>query len=71
MTDFESGARFQRVIPESFPEDIKAPADVRKVVLCSGKIYYELLALRQKESVDDVAIVRFEQVFIYLFKWFV
>jgi len=36
---------------------------VDKLVLCSGKIYYELLGRREKEGVKDIAIVRVEQLF--------
>jgi len=37
--------------------------EVRRVVLCSGKIYYDLLARKQKLGVKDIALVRLEQVF--------
>ncbi len=36
--------------------------DVTRVVLCSGKIYYDLVDAREKEKVKDVAIVRVEQL---------
>ena len=36
---------------------------MRKVLFCSGKIYYELLAKRESLSVNDVAIVRLEQLY--------
>jgi len=38
-------------------------ADVRRVLLCSGKLYYELLAEREKRQMQDVAIVRIEQLY--------
>ncbi|MDK2972575.1 MAG: 2-oxoglutarate dehydrogenase component [Candidatus Sumerlaeota bacterium] len=38
------------------------PAKVRRVVLCSGKVYYDLIAARQKSGQTDVAIVRVEQL---------
>ena len=37
--------------------------EVRRVVFCSGKIYYDLLARKQKLGVKDIALVRLEQVF--------
>ncbi|MEZ5069662.1 MAG: 2-oxoglutarate dehydrogenase E1 component [Bacteroidales bacterium] len=37
--------------------------DVRRVVLCSGKIYYDLLARKKKLGVRDIALVRVEQIF--------
>jgi 2-oxoglutarate decarboxylase len=38
-------------------------ADVRKLVLCSGKIYWELAATRDKREIADTAIVRIEQLY--------
>ena len=37
--------------------------EVRRVVFCSGKIYYDLLARKQKLGVRDIALVRLEQIF--------
>ena len=37
--------------------------DVKKVLLCSGKVYYDLLERQQKENRKDVAIVRLEQIY--------
>ncbi len=39
------------------------PSRVKRVLLCSGKIYYELLEKREKEGREDVAIVRLEQLY--------
>jgi 2-oxoglutarate dehydrogenase E1 component len=36
---------------------------VKRVVFCSGKVFYELLKYKQDESVDDVAVVRLEQFY--------
>ncbi|MGH8127366.1 MAG: 2-oxoglutarate dehydrogenase E1 component, partial [Gammaproteobacteria bacterium] len=36
---------------------------VKRVVFCSGKVYYELADRRAKEEIDDVAIVRIEQLY--------
>lgn len=36
---------------------------VRRVLLCSGKIYYELLSHRRENNIDDVAIIRVEQLY--------
>ena len=55
-----SGGRFQLLIPEV--EDIKA-AKVERVVFCSGKVYYDLLEARRTAGVDNVAIVRIEQLY--------
>ncbi|MBP7710121.1 MAG: 2-oxoglutarate dehydrogenase E1 component [Rickettsiales bacterium] len=46
-------------------ETAKIAADdkVRKVVLCSGKVYYELLEAREAKKINDVALVRLEQLY--------
>ncbi len=50
---------FQRVIPDAEVD----PKRARRVLLCSGKVYYDLLAARKAGGVDDVAIVRLEQLY--------
>ena len=37
--------------------------DVKRVVICSGKVYYDLLEQRRKNEQKDVAIVRVEQLY--------
>jgi len=44
------------------PDDLD-PSSVRRVLMCSGKVFYELLAERRDRSIDDVAIVRLEQLY--------
>jgi 2-oxoglutarate dehydrogenase E1 component len=61
LHEMATGSAFRFVIPES---DLIAPADdVRRVVLCSGKVYYDLLAERRERNVNDVAILRLEQLY--------
>ncbi|AXX33583.1 Dihydrolipoamide succinyltransferase component (E2) of 2-oxoglutarate dehydrogenase complex [Actinosynnema pretiosum subsp. pretiosum] len=52
--------RFKSVIDDAAIEDNSA---VTKVLLCSGKIYYELVAEREKRGAKDTAIVRVEQLY--------
>ncbi|WP_440993956.1 2-oxoglutarate dehydrogenase E1 component [Cysteiniphilum litorale] len=52
--------QFYNVIAEV--EDIK-PQSVSRVILCSGKVYYDLLAERSEKEVKDIAIVRVEQLY--------
>jgi 2-oxoglutarate dehydrogenase E1 component len=52
---------FQFVIPDIDP--IAAPENVRRVVICSGKVYYDLLAERRAHEETDVAIIRLEQLY--------
>ncbi|MCD8521029.1 MAG: 2-oxoglutarate dehydrogenase E1 component [Saccharospirillaceae bacterium] len=55
-----AGGRFYTVIDEVDELDAKA---VRRVLLCSGKVYYDLLERRRAEEINDVAIVRIEQLY--------
>jgi 2-oxoglutarate dehydrogenase E1 component len=50
---------FQRVIPDETVDGAK----VRRIVLCAGKVYYDLAAERRRRKRDDVAIVRLEQYY--------
>ena len=57
INDFSSGS-FQPII-----DDIVSPDLIEKLVLCSGKIFYDLLARREKDAVEKVALVRVEQLY--------
>lgn len=59
LDDLCSGA-FQTVLPDTDKPD---PKQVRKIVLCSGKVYYDLLEQRRKDEKKDVAIIRLEQLY--------
>jgi 2-oxoglutarate dehydrogenase E1 component len=59
LEDLADG-RFHTVIGEVEKLD---PKRVRRVILCSGKVYYELAAHRRERKIDDVAIIRFEQLY--------
>jgi 2-oxoglutarate dehydrogenase E1 component len=59
LEDLAEGS-FQTVIPELDPID---PKKVERVVLCSGKVYYDLLEKRRNEGREDIAIVRIEQLY--------
>ncbi|MCP4400528.1 MAG: 2-oxoglutarate dehydrogenase E1 component [bacterium] len=53
-----TNARFQEVL-----DDPEPPERIKKVLLCSGKIYYELIKRRDARKQDDVAILRLEQFY--------
>lgn len=52
--------KFEVVIGET---EKLAPKKVKRVVFCSGKVYYDLVAERQKRAIEDIAIVRIEQLY--------
>ncbi|MGD8976488.1 MAG: 2-oxoglutarate dehydrogenase E1 component [Gammaproteobacteria bacterium] len=55
-----TGREFREVMPEVDELDPKA---VRRVVFCSGKVFYDLIEKRRAESIRDIAIVRLEQLY--------
>ena len=59
MADLSEG-RFQPVIDEV---DAIDAAKVRRIVFCSGKVYYDLLERRRAEKVSEVALVRIEELY--------
>jgi 2-oxoglutarate dehydrogenase E1 component len=65
LADFGPGTSFRRILAETDPltEDIK----VRRVILCSGKVYFDLVAERRKRKIDDIAILRIEQLYPFPF----
>lgn len=61
LADFTEGC-FTEVLDDTTVEN---RADVKRVLLCSGKIYYELRAARKARNITDTAIVRIEQLYPY------
>jgi 2-oxoglutarate dehydrogenase E1 component len=61
LSAMSSGSSFLTVIPEI--DAIAPPAQVRRVVVCTGKVYYDLLTARRERGITDVAIVRLEQLY--------
>jgi 2-oxoglutarate dehydrogenase E1 component len=59
LSDFSEGTRFREVIDDDYGK----PKEVRRVLFCSGKIYYDLLERQRKEERRDAAIVRVEQLY--------
>lgn len=75
LADLAEGSSFHRVLhddaqtrPDVAGVKIKADKEIRRVILCSGKVYYDLLERREKDAqdgkpVDDVYILRLEQFY--------
>jgi 2-oxoglutarate dehydrogenase E1 component len=59
LEDLAQGS-FQPVIPETDKMD---PGQVKRVVFCSGKVYYDLRAARRERGINDIAIIRIEQLY--------
>lgn len=59
LAEFTTGG-FKEVIDDA---SIKYPGDVKKVLLCTGKVFYDLQERQTKDNRSDVAIVRLEQMY--------
>ncbi len=55
-----TGGTFQEILEGSLPAD---PKKVDRVILCSGKIYYDLLAYAKEHQKESVALLRLEQLY--------
>jgi 2-oxoglutarate dehydrogenase E1 component len=64
IADFVAGS-FQEIL-----DDPLVPDNPRRLVLCSGKVFYDLLAGREERGIEDVAIVRVEQFYPFNTKLF-
>ncbi|WP_435257929.1 2-oxoglutarate dehydrogenase E1 component [Thioclava sp. FR2] len=66
--DFTTGSQFHRVLWDDAQKghsDLKLKSDdkIKRVVMCSGKVYYDLLAERDKRGADDIYLLRLEQFY--------
>ena len=59
--DFLEGTCFQEVLPD--PDVTGNPANVSRVIFCTGKIFYDLMAHRQEKGLENAAIIRIEQLY--------
>lgn len=58
VSDFTKG-KFQEMIPDSYV----TAKSVKKVLFCSGKVYFDLLEEQKKRKAKDIAVVRIEQIY--------
>jgi 2-oxoglutarate dehydrogenase E1 component len=69
LTDLSEGSSFHRVLlddaerGENTTVNLVPDEKIRRVILCSGKVYYDLLEAREAKGVDDVYILRLEQFY--------
>ncbi|WP_284943903.1 2-oxoglutarate dehydrogenase E1 component [Acidisoma cladoniae] len=61
LSEMAEGSSFRKVIPEI--DTLVAPDQVRRIVITTGKIYYDLLAARRERDIRDVALIRLEQIY--------
>lgn len=69
LADMAEGSSFHRVLDDDARAGaltslkLKPDNEIRRVLLCSGKVYFDLLEEREKQGVDDVTILRLEQFY--------
>jgi 2-oxoglutarate dehydrogenase E1 component len=68
LAEISEGTHFHRVLPDDaqrLPDGTKLLKDdkIRRVILCTGKVYYDLYEEREKRGIDDVYILRVEQLY--------
>ncbi|MEP3633339.1 MAG: 2-oxoglutarate dehydrogenase E1 component [Shimia thalassica] len=66
--DFTNGSSFHRVLWDDAEKGhsdtkLKKDSDIKRVVMCSGKVYYDLLEERDARGIDDVYLLRIEQYY--------
>ncbi len=69
LSEFTKGG-FQTVIPEQNADVVKKAEKVKRIIACSGKVYYDLVKKREEKGQDDVAIIRVEQLYPFPHKAF-
>ncbi|MGA0214780.1 MAG: 2-oxoglutarate dehydrogenase E1 component, partial [Pelagibacteraceae bacterium] len=69
LDDFTKENTFHRVLPDrAYNKDfglikLKEDKKIKKVIICSGKIYFDLIDAREKTKNDEVAVIRIEQIY--------
>lgn len=63
LEDFAGSTEFLPILSEESTRDLLSPSQIKKFILCSGKIYYDLYEKRKELERKDVVIIRLEQFY--------
>jgi 2-oxoglutarate dehydrogenase E1 component len=63
LADFAEGTSFHRILWDTDRDTLAPGKNIKRVVLCTGKVYYDLLQARRDRNLKDVMIVRVEQLY--------
>ncbi|MCK5361084.1 MAG: 2-oxoglutarate dehydrogenase E1 component, partial [Gammaproteobacteria bacterium] len=55
-----ANSSFRQIIPES---STQKPEEINRIILCTGKVYYDLYTAREEKGIDNIAIIRIEQLY--------
>ena len=61
IKDFTTGSWFHRVLPD--PGIFSKSQKIDRVVLCSGKVFYDLIKEREQKNIKNIKLVRIEQLY--------
>ena len=61
LNEMGPGTGFCRIIPEI--DTLQEDSEIKRVILCSGKVYFDLLEARRQQNIKDVVIIRVEQLY--------
>ncbi len=61
--DFTGDSTFHRILWDGAKDALAKPKDIKRVVLCTGKVYYDLFEEREKRGLKNVMILRLEQLY--------
>ncbi|KAJ3507432.1 hypothetical protein NMY22_g16930 [Coprinellus aureogranulatus] len=62
LSEMTGETTFQRYIPEVYEDQLVAPEEIKRHILCTGQVYYTLLQAREERGIKDIAISRIEQL---------
>ena len=70
LSEMEMGTTFHRVLWDArhWTKELAKDSDIRRVILCSGKVYYDLAEERDKRGLNDAFIMRVEQLYPFPMK---
>jgi 2-oxoglutarate dehydrogenase E1 component len=63
IEDFAEGTSFHRILWDHDRDTLAKPKDIKRVVLCTGKVYYDLLQERRDRKIDNIMLIRVEQLY--------
>ena len=63
LTEMGPDTYFHRLLWDDASGELVADDQIRRVVMCSGKVYYDLLEEREKRGINDVYLLRIEQLY--------
>ncbi len=67
IEDFNEGSSFRRLLWDHDVDDLVKPNAMKRVILCTGKVYYDLLQERRDRKINDIVIIRLEQLYPFAY----